>query len=140
MPTQRNIYLNLPVADLKRSIAFFEALGFTLNPQFSDETAAGMSITDHIFMMLHTHASFARFTPGKQIADAVRDAEVLIALDAPDRADVDDMIARAVAAGGSEYRETMDMGELMSADPRRVMEKLPTMGKIDIEGLREAGA
>lgn len=112
MPTQRSIYLNLPVADLDRSVAFFTALGFTLNTHFSNETAAGMSITDQIFIMLHTHGSFARFTPGKEIADTARDAETLIALDAPNRADVDDIIARAVAAGGSEYRETMDYGWL----------------------------
>ncbi len=90
MPTRRSIYLNLPVADLDRSVAFFTTLGFTLNPHFSNETAAGMSITDQIFIMLHTHGSFARFTPGKKIADAARDAEILIALDAPNRANVDD--------------------------------------------------
>lgn len=110
MPTPRNLYLNLPVADLDRSVEFFGALGFTLNPEFSDETAAGMSITEQIFLMLHTHASFARFTPGKRIADATRDAEVLIALDAPDRTGVDETIERAVAAGGSEYGEAMDHG------------------------------
>ena len=110
MPNPRKIYLNLPVADLGRSIAFFSALGFSLNPRFSDGNAAGMSIGDDIFMMLHTHDFFSGFIPGKQIADASRDAEVLIALDAADRDDVDDMIARAVRAGGSEYRKPMDHG------------------------------
>ena len=110
MATHRNLYINLPVADLDRSREFFGALGFTLNPESSDESATGMSITDHIFLMLHTHASFAHFIPGKRIADATRDAEVLIALDAPDRAGVDETIERAVAAGGSEYGEAMDYG------------------------------
>lgn len=95
----RMIFVNLPVADLARSIAFYEAIGAKRNPQFSDETGACMVFSDTIYVMILTHAKFAGFTP-KPIADARATSEVLIALSTDDRADVDAMVSAAVAAGG----------------------------------------
>ena len=103
------IFVNLPVKDLKRSMSFFEALGFANNPQFTDETAACMVISDDIFVMILTEPKFKSFTP-KPIADATKSTEVLIALSRDSRADVDDIVAKAIAAGGSTYAEAKDYG------------------------------
>ncbi len=96
----RLIFVNLPVADLARSIAFYEALGARKNEQFSDHTAACMVISETISVMLLTHDKFRQFTP-KKIANARETTEVLICLSADSREAVDDMTARAGAAGGS---------------------------------------
>ncbi len=93
------IFVNLPVADLQRSVAFYEAVGATKNPQFSDNTAACMVLSDTIFVMLLTHDKFRQFTP-KKIADAKATSEVLLAMSAESRAAVDDVIGKAGAAGG----------------------------------------
>jgi len=93
------VFINLPVADLARSTAFYQAIGAVKNEQFSDETASGMVFSDTIHVMLLTHEKFRQFTP-KAIADARTTSEVLLCLSAESRADVDDMVARAVAAGG----------------------------------------
>jgi len=103
------IFLNLPVKDLNRSVDFFTKLGFTFNPQFTDESATCMIISDSIFVMLLVENRFKDFTK-KEIADATKTTEVLIALDAESREEVDTMIKNAVAAGGSTYRDPEDHG------------------------------
>jgi hypothetical protein len=103
------IFVNLPVKDLDKSMAFFKALGFSFNPQFTDETAACMVISDTIFAMLLTHAKFKDFTP-KAIADATQTSEVLIALSRENREAVDTIVSDAVAAGGSTYNKPQDHG------------------------------
>lgn len=103
------IFVNLPVKDLPRSIAFFEALGFSFNPQFTDDTAACMVISDTIFAMLLTHAKFESFAP-KPIVDTDRSIEVLTCLSRESRADVDTIVKAAVAAGGSTYNAPQDHG------------------------------
>jgi uncharacterized protein len=103
------IYLNLPVADLPRSMTFFEGLGFTFNRQFTGEDAAALVISDSIYVMLHTHESLRRFTK-KEIADATRVTEVLTALQLESRERVDELMDRVLAAGGREYREREDHG------------------------------
>lgn len=103
------IFVNLPVKDLDKSMAFFKALGFSFNPQFTDETAACMVISDTIFAMLLTHAKFKEFTP-KAIADASQTSEVLIALSRDSREAVDRIVADAIAAGGSTYSKPQDHG------------------------------
>ena len=103
------IFVNLPVADLPVARAFYEAAGFANNPQFSDETAACMVLTDVIHVMLLTHDKFSQFTP-KRIADAHATSEVLICISCDSRADVDDITERALAAGGREPREKQDHG------------------------------
>ena len=107
MATQ--IFVNLPVKDLPKSIAFFTHLGFSFNPQFTDETAACMVISDSIFAMLLTYSKFAEFTK-KEIADATKTTEVLIALDAENRQAVDDLVRKATEAGGSIYADPQDHG------------------------------
>lgn len=103
------IFVNLPVKDLAKSMAFFEALGFSFNPQFTDETAACMVISDTIFTMLLTHEKFAGFSP-KPIADTDKTTEMLIALSRDDREAVDAIVKAALAAGGSTFNEPQDHG------------------------------
>jgi predicted lactoylglutathione lyase len=93
------IFVNLPVTDLARSIAFYEAIGATKNPQFSDDTAACMVFSDTIYVMVLTHAKYAQFT-GKPIADAHRSSQVLICLSETSRDAVDASVDKAVNAGG----------------------------------------
>jgi uncharacterized protein len=107
------IFVNLPVNDLKKSIEFFTKLGYTFNPQFTDETATCMIISEDIYAMLLTHEKFKTFTP-KKIVDAKKNTEVLIALSCENRKEVDDLVAKAVAAGGSTYSEPVDYGFMYS--------------------------
>ena len=96
----RMIFVNLPVADLAKSREFLEALGATNEPRFTDETAACMTISDSIFVMLLTHDKFSQFTP-RPIADAKAGSEVLLCLSADSREQVDTTVERAVSAGGT---------------------------------------
>jgi predicted lactoylglutathione lyase len=105
----RLIFVNLPVADLPAARAFYEAIGATNNPMFTDETAACMVFTDVIHVMLLTHDKFAQFTP-KRIADAKETSEVLICISADSREAVDEITDKALAAGGREPREKQDYG------------------------------
>lgn len=103
------IFINLPVKDLSKSIAFFEKLGFSFNPQFTDEKAACLILGENIFSMLLTEPFFQQFTK-KEIADAQKTTEILIAIDADSKQKVDELIHRAVQAGGSTYMEPQDHG------------------------------
>lgn len=105
----RNIFVNLPVRDLDRSVAFFTKLGFSFNANFTDETATCMIVSETIFVMLLTEDKFRQFTP-KQLCDTRTQTEVLLCLSTESRAEVDQLVAKAVAAGGSVYREATDMG------------------------------
>ncbi len=105
----RQIYVNLSVKDLKRSVEFFTRLGFTFNPKFTDENATCMIVTDDIFVMLLTEAKFKTFTP-KAVCDATKNTEVLVCVSAESRTHVDDMVRSAVAAGGTTYNEPQDHG------------------------------
>lgn len=108
-----NIFVNLPVADLEASKAFFGKLGFTFNPQFTDETAAAMVIEENIFSMLLTHEKFKQFTP-KAIADAKTVSEVLIAISRDSREAVGELFDKAIAAGGTQVRPGDDYGFMVS--------------------------
>lgn len=103
------IFVNLPVKDLNASVAFFTALGFSFNPQFTDETATCMVISDTIFAMLLTHEKFLSFSP-RPITDTSQAVEVLTCLSRDSRADVDAMVKAALAAGGTTYKEPQDYG------------------------------
>lgn len=103
------IFVNLPVKNLDKSVEFFTRLGFSFNPQFTDDTATCMIVSDDIFVMLLTEAKFKSFTP-KQICDTGKYTEVLVCLSAESREKVDDMVRKAVAAGGSTYNEPQDHG------------------------------
>ncbi len=103
------LFLNLPVKNLEKSMAFFEKLGFTFNMQFTNELGACMIVSETIFVMLVTEQYFKTFTK-KTIADAHKSTEVLIGLDAENKQAVDEMVKKAVAAGGSIYMEPKDHG------------------------------
>ncbi|MBA2351275.1 MAG: glyoxalase/bleomycin resistance/extradiol dioxygenase family protein, partial [Burkholderiales bacterium] len=89
------IFVNLPVKNLDKSIEFFTELGFTFNPQFTDETATCMIVSEDIFVMLLTEAKFKTFIP-KQICDATKSTEVLVCLSSESRAKIDEMVRKAV--------------------------------------------
>ena len=105
----KQIYVNLPVKDLERSKAFFGALGFSFNPQFTDQNAACMIVSEDIYVMLLSEAFFQGFTK-KPVADAKKTTEVLLCLSCDSRAAVDDMAAKALAAGGALPNPPKDHG------------------------------
>ncbi len=105
----RNLYVNLPVKDLERSVDFFAALGFSLNPKFTDENAASLIINDNTGVMLLVESFFTTLTT-KPIIDARVGTEVLLAISVDSREAVDALVARAVAAGGSAPGEPKDYG------------------------------
>ncbi len=107
------IFVNLPVKDLNRSVAFFTRLGFTFNPQFTDENATSMVIGEDIFVMLLLEKFFKTFTP-KEICDTQKSTEVIIALSADSRAKVDEMADTALQAGGKPSSPTQDLGWMYS--------------------------
>ena len=106
----RQIFVNLPVQDLARATAFYGAVGAVRNPQFSDDTAACMMVSDTVFVMLLTHAKWATFTR-KPIVDARRESEVMLALSCESRAAVDKLADAAGAAGGkADVNPKQDLG------------------------------
>lgn len=105
----KNIFVNLPVKDLKKTMNFFNSLGFSFNPQFTDDKAACMVIHDNIYAMFLLEDYFKTFTK-KNISDAKSSTEVLIALDAPSRDEVKQIVDKAVQAGGKVYAEPADHG------------------------------
>jgi predicted lactoylglutathione lyase len=110
MATQ--IFINLPVADLQKSIDFYKKLDFTLNPQFTDSTAACMVLSDTIFVMLLTKPKFKDFTP-KEIADARMVTEVILCLSCESRERVNELADRAVSSGGRKFLEPKDYGFML---------------------------
>lgn len=107
------IFLNLPVRDLLAAMTYYQALGFTNNPQFTDETAASIVISDTIYVMLLTHEKFAQFS-ALPIADARTRTQALYALSHDSREAVDSVAVKALSAGGSEIRPAQDMGFMYS--------------------------
>lgn len=105
----QKIFVNLPVRDLKKSMGFFSKLGFTFNAQFTDETAACMIISEDIYVMLLTENKFKMFTP-KQVCDATKFTEVLVCLSSASRDEVNEMVRKAVGAGGTTYKQPEDHG------------------------------
>lgn len=105
----RKIFVNLPVRNLKESMRFFEALGFSFNPQFTDDSAACLVISEEIYSMLLTRERFAEFT-SREIVDARKATEVLVGLSCETREEVDDLVRKAVAAGGQPHNEPKDHG------------------------------
>ena len=104
------IFINLPVKELGKSKDFFSKLGYSFNPQFTDEKAACMVISETIYAMLLTEPFFKGFIPDKQIADANQTKEVIVALSAESKQEVDDLANKAIAAGGNQFREPEDHG------------------------------
>jgi len=103
------MFVNLPVKDLGKSVKFFTALGFKFNPQFTDENATCMIVSEENFVMLLVEDYFKTFTP-KPVSDARKSTEVLICLSADSRKDIDEMVSKAVAAGATTPRPAQDLG------------------------------
>ena len=103
------IFINLPVKNLEKSMAFFQNLGFSFNPQFTDEKGAGMTVSDNIFVMLLTENYFQTFTQ-KEVCDAKKATEVLIALDTNSRDEVKQIVSKAESLGAQIYAEAKDHG------------------------------
>jgi predicted lactoylglutathione lyase len=103
------MFVNLPVADLQASIAFFTYLGFTFDPRFTDDGATCMVVSDQAYVMLLQRDRFAEFAT-KPVADATQSTEALICVSAADRAGVDTFADAALAAGGTPAKEPMDHG------------------------------
>ncbi|GAB3511311.1 VOC family protein [Emticicia fontis] len=104
------IFVNLPVKDLQKSIEFFTKLGYSFNPQFTDENATCMIIEEgSIYAMLLTHKHFKSFID-KDITDATQSTEVILSLEMPGKESVDEIVKKAIEAGGTKYRDLTDMG------------------------------
>jgi predicted lactoylglutathione lyase len=112
-----DIFVNLPTSDLERSKAFYEALGWTINPLFTDDNAACIVIDEHIYLMVLKHDFFATFTD-KPIGDPSTQVLVQTALSAESREAVDTFLEKVLAAGGTEPREAQDYGFMYSRDFR----------------------
>ena len=105
----RKIFVNLPIKDMERSKAFFSALGFSFNPQFTNEQGACMVIGDNIHAMLLEREFFKTFTH-KQIADTRSHTETLICISCDSKAEVDNLVKTALAGGGTAPRPAQDHG------------------------------
>lgn len=105
----QKIFVNLPVKNIEKTRAFFSSLGYSFNPQFSNDNALCMVISEHIFAMLLAEPFFQTFTR-KPVADASKGTEVLVCLSCDSRAEVDALVAKAVAAGGKTPNPPVDHG------------------------------
>lgn len=107
----RMIFVNLPVKDLEASKSFYTALGFSINPDFTDETAACVVVSESIFVMLLTEAKFREFIEN-DIADASGTTEVINALSVDSREEADELLEKALGAGGERWKPTMEEGPM----------------------------
>jgi len=114
MASPQMIFINLPVANLKHSMAFYEAIGFKNNPQFTDETAACMVLSETIYVMILTHDKWKQFTK-KEIPNAKSVAQVMLAITRNSKADVDTITNNAAKAGGkADPNPVQDLGFMFS--------------------------
>lgn len=104
-----SIFISLPVKDAQRSVAFYEALGYKSNPDFSDDSTGSITISDHISVMLASHEKFQEISP-KPLADAAKFCQVLMTLTCESKEAVDALVEKAVAAGGTKAHEPEDYG------------------------------
>ena len=107
--TPRKLFVNIAVSDLQRSIEFFESLGFTFNAQFTDATASAMLVGEDAYFMLLTKEKFASFST-RPLGDPSKETQASFALSASSRAEVDELVERAIAAGASYAAEPQDHG------------------------------
>ena len=105
----RKLFVNLAVRDVQKSIEFFTTLGFAFNEQFTDEKAACMVVSDEAFVMLLGTAFFKTFT-SREVADTSRHTEVLLAVSCGSKSEVDEMVRKAIAAGGAPAMDAQDHG------------------------------
>jgi uncharacterized protein len=109
----KQIFVNLPIADMAKSQAFFKALGYSFNPEFTNEQGAGLVLGENLFAMLLVHDFFRSFID-KPLSDAKNSTEVLVCLSCDSREQVDTLVAKAVAAGGKVPRPPQDLGFMYS--------------------------
>ena len=107
--TSRKIFVNLAVKDLQRTVAFFTELGFEFDPRFTDEQATCMIVSEDAYVMLLVDERFKDFTR-KPIADSTTETEVIVALSAESREEVDELADKALRAGGSPANDPMELG------------------------------
>ncbi|MGP3978129.1 VOC family protein [Streptomyces sp. 8N114] len=107
----RKIFVNLPVKDLDRSVDFFTKCGFSFNPQFTDENATCMVVSDDIYVMLLVEPFFKSFSK-REIPDTAQTSEVLVALSADSREDVDELVDTALTAGAGAHGDTQEEGPM----------------------------
>lgn len=105
----KQIFVNLPIADMAKSQAFFKALGYSFNPDFSNDKGASLVLGENLFAMLLVHDFFRTFID-KPVADAKQSTEVLVCLACDSREQVDTLVAKALAAGGKAPRPPQDHG------------------------------
>lgn len=140
--SKRQLYVNLAVEDLDRSIAFFTKLGFSFDPTFTDETATCMVVGDAAYIMLLTKDKFAEFTP-KPLVDSAAETEVLIALSAESAEAVDEIADLGLESGGAEVRDPMDYGSMYARsfqDPDGHIWEVVWMNEAAIADAQTAGA
>jgi predicted lactoylglutathione lyase len=109
----KQIFVNLPIADMARSKVFFTSLGYSFNPEFTNDQGASSVLGENLYAMLLIREFFATFT-GKPIADAHKSTEVLLCVSCNSREQVDALVAKALAAGGTAPREAKDYGFMYS--------------------------
>ncbi|MQA80529.1 MAG: hypothetical protein GEV10_18955 [Streptosporangiales bacterium] len=136
MPNQ--IFVNLPVRDLERSKDFFAAIGYAFEPSCTDDKAACLVLDDSVYVMLLAEPFFSSFTT-KDVADATRTAEVIVSLGVESRERVDEVVDRAIAAGGTVSNETNDQGFLYGRSFEDLDGHLWEAFYLDVDAARECG-
>ena len=114
MTKPRKIFVNLPVRDLQKSMTFFSSLGFQFNQQFTDDKAACMVISEEAYVMLLMEPFFKTFTK-QEVCDTSRHTEALLALSCDSRAEVDQMVKKAITGGGRQAMSPTDHGFMYSS-------------------------
>ncbi|NAZ75780.1 glyoxalase [Kineococcus sp. T13] len=132
----RMVFINLPVADVQASAAFFTGLGFGLNPQFSDDTTTCVVLEENIIVLLHAPAKWKEFLHSEPAPEGT--TEVMHALSATSREECDDLRARALAHGGSEYAPAMDFGWMYGTSFRDPDGHVWEVSWMDVEAAAQA--
>lgn len=109
----KNLFINLPIKNLKNTVAFFTALGFEFNPTFTDESSTCMIVNESIFVMLLEESKFKTFTT-KDICDTKHNTEIILSLQVETRAEVDVFIQKVLVAGGNIHMPPQDLGFMCS--------------------------
>src|SRR5690606_5103554 len=136
------VFVNMPVADLQRSIAFFSALGFRFDPRFTDENATCLVLGENQHAMLLTRDYFAGFAPGQRVGDPAQGSQVLVAIALQDRATVERLAETALANGASRFRPAQDLGFMYQdafQDPDGHVWELFHMDMAAFEAMQQGG-
>jgi len=137
MTTAQQIFVNLPVADLDKSIEFFSAVGFEFNPMFTDDTGTCMVLGENFHAMLLTKPKFRNFTP-LPVSDATQVTEVLVCLMFESRAKVETIVAKALAAGASRCRPVEDHGFMLNDNFRDLDGHIWEIAHMDMAAFEQA--